>query len=107
MGVASYKIRLEHFTQICRERSLPLTVQRRAVLEIMLDRQDHPTADQVYAEIQAKLPGMSRTSVYRILEMLVATGMVTKVCHPGSAGTVRSRNPPAPPPCLFVLRAHH
>ena len=77
--------RLEHFAQVCRERGLPLTVHRRAVFELLLDRNDHPTADQVYAEIRVKLPGISRTSVYRILEMLVTTGMITKVCHPGSA----------------------
>lgn len=76
---------MEQFERICRERGFPLTVHRRAVLEIMLDREDHPTADQVYAEMRAKLPGISRTSVYRVLEMLVATGMITKVCHPGSA----------------------
>lgn len=77
--------RIQQFERLCRERGLPRTVHRRAVLEIMLDREDHPTADQVYAEMRARLPGISRTSVYRILEMLVSVGMVNKVCHPGSA----------------------
>ncbi len=78
-------MRMEHLERVCRERGLPLTVQRRAVFQVMLDREDHPTADQVYVEIRARLPGVSRASVYRILEMLVGAGMVTKVCHPGSA----------------------
>jgi Fur family peroxide stress response transcriptional regulator len=78
-------IQMRCFEQLCRKRGLPLTVQRRAVLEVMLGRDDHPTADLVYAEIRARLPGVSRASVYRILEMLVSTGMVTKVCHPGLA----------------------
>jgi Fur family peroxide stress response transcriptional regulator len=76
---------MEHFEHVCRERGIPVTVHRRAVLEAMLDRKDHPTADQLHAEISVKLPGVSRTSVYRILDVLVSTGMVTKVCHPGSA----------------------
>jgi Fur family transcriptional regulator, peroxide stress response regulator len=87
---------MEHFKRVCRDRGLPLTVQRRAVLEAMLGREDHPTADQIYAKMKVKLPGISRTSVYRILEMLVSIGMVTKVCHPGSAARFDPK-----------LQAHH
>lgn len=76
---------IDRLRRVCRERGVPLTVHRRVVFETLLGREDHPTADQVYSEVQARLPGVSRTSVYRILEMLVATSMVTKVCHPGSA----------------------
>jgi Fur family transcriptional regulator, peroxide stress response regulator len=77
--------RILQFERICRARGLPLTVQRRVVLQAILPRKDHPTADQIYAAIRKRLPDISRTSVYRILEMLVQTGMITKVCHPGSA----------------------
>jgi Fur family peroxide stress response transcriptional regulator len=76
---------MEHFEQVCRARGIPLTVHRRAILEAMLGREDHPTADQLHAEISIRLPGISRTSVYRILDVLVNTGMINKVCHPGSA----------------------
>jgi Fur family transcriptional regulator, peroxide stress response regulator len=76
---------MAQFERVCRERRLPLTVQRRAILQAILGREDHPTADQIHAQIQTQLPDVSRTSVYRILEMLVGTGMITKVCHPGSA----------------------
>lgn len=79
------RLRLNDFDRVCRERGLPLTMQRRAVLEAMLDRHDHPTADQVYDKIRLKMPSLSRTTVYRILDTLVQTGMVSKVCHPGSA----------------------
>ena len=77
--------RMAQFERICRERRLPLTVQRRAILQAIIGRDDHPTADQIHAQIKSQLPDVSRTSVYRILEMLVETGMITKVCHPGSA----------------------
>ena len=77
--------RIEQFERICRDRRLPLTVQRRAILQAIVGREDHPTADQIHAQINTCLPKVSRTSIYRILEMLVETGMITKVCHPGSA----------------------
>jgi Fe2+ or Zn2+ uptake regulation protein len=85
MSDASLDNRMVQFERICRDRRLPLTVQRRAILQAILGREDHPTADQIFAQIKTHLPDVSRTSVYRILELLVETGMITKICHPGSA----------------------
>ncbi|MCC5830515.1 MAG: transcriptional repressor [Phycisphaeraceae bacterium] len=62
-----------------------MTAHRRAVLEVMLDRNDHPTADQVFESVRNHLPGISRTSVYRVLDMLVKTGTLSRVSHPGAA----------------------
>jgi Fur family peroxide stress response transcriptional regulator len=77
--------RMKQFELLCRERGLPLTMQRRAVLEVMLGRKDHPTADQICDDLRRRLPTISRMTVYRILNTLVQTGMITKICHPGSA----------------------
>lgn len=77
--------RIEQFARACRARGLPVTTQRRTVLEMILDREDHPTADQVYEQVRARLPSLSRTSVYRILDTLVRFGVITKICHPGAA----------------------
>jgi Fur family peroxide stress response transcriptional regulator len=60
-------------------------VQRWSILAAVLDRDDHPTADQVYGVVRDRIPGVSRTTVYRVLETLVRTGVITKVCHPGAA----------------------
>ncbi|MBN1488324.1 MAG: transcriptional repressor [Phycisphaerae bacterium] len=77
--------RIEQFEQLCRERKLPVTLQRRAVLEEILGRRDHPTADQIYDVLKVRLRGLSRTTVYRTIETLVELGFITKVCHLGSA----------------------
>lgn len=77
--------KMEEFEQLCRQRGLPLTVQRRAVLEALMHRHDHPTADQIFEDVSARLPGVSRTTVYRVLETLVQIGIASKVCHPGAA----------------------
>lgn len=68
-----------------RSRGLPLTVQRRAVFEDLLARTDHPTADQVHDSVRSRMPGMSRTTVYRVLEALVRLGSARRVCHFGPA----------------------
>lgn len=70
---------------LCRRQRLPLTVQRRAVLEVLASRRDHPTADVLYEEVARRLPGVSRATVYRVLEVMVRAGVVRKVWYAGAA----------------------
>ncbi len=77
--------KMRHFEKLCRERGVPLTVQRRVILESLAPREDHPTADQVFGDVAQRLPGLSRTTVYRVLETLVEMGVIHKASHLGSA----------------------
>lgn len=77
--------RIEQFEQACRARGLPITTQRKTIFEMILDRTDHPTADQVYDQVRERIHTISRTTVYRILDTLVELGLITKICHHGSA----------------------
>jgi Fur family transcriptional regulator, peroxide stress response regulator len=85
MTPAEKQRRIERFETAHREGGLPVTLQRRAVFEAILDRQDHPTADQVFQAVHPRLPQLSRMTVYRILGTLVSLGLLSKACHPGSA----------------------
>ena len=51
----------------------------------MLDRDDHPTADEVHAALGRRRVRVARATVFRTLESLVRFGLITKACHPGSA----------------------
>jgi Fe2+ or Zn2+ uptake regulation protein len=75
--------RLEELQRVCRAQGLPLTVQRRAVLEAVLQSPDHPTADRVLQVVQERLPGVSRATVYRTLEALARLGVIAKASLPG------------------------
>jgi len=77
--------RLSRLEDVCRRRGIPLTVQRRSVFAAVLARSDHPTAEQVFQDIQAEVPGISRTTVYRALDTLVELGLVRKASHLGAA----------------------
>ena len=77
--------RLEDLEAACRRHGLPLTVQRRVVHEALAGRTDHPTADQLLVDVRSRLPGLSRTTVYRVLETLVRLGLAVKTCTLGSA----------------------
>lgn len=76
--------KLHQFQDVSRRHALPLTAQRRVVLEALAARVDHPTADQLYDEVRQLLPGMSRTTVYRVLETLVRLGIVQKISNPAA-----------------------
>jgi Fur family transcriptional regulator, peroxide stress response regulator len=75
--------RVAGFEAECRKRGLAVTVQRRTVFEALAARRDHPTADQVYDAVRDRIPGLSRTTVYRVLDTLVEAGFVRKVHHTG------------------------
>lgn len=85
MSSADQQQRLDRFLAAHRESGLPVTIQRRAVFEAILDREDHPTAEQVYRAVRQDLPQISRMTVHRILGTFASLGLVAKACHPGSA----------------------
>ena len=51
-------------------------------METLAGRKDHPTADQIYDVVAERLPGVSRTTVYRVLEAFVDLGVVNKINSP-------------------------
>jgi Fur family peroxide stress response transcriptional regulator len=72
------------FEHVCKKHGLALTIQRRAILESLASRLDHPTADQVYEDVAEKIKGVSRTTVYRVLETFVSIGLAKKISNPES-----------------------
>ncbi len=83
MDASKQEDRIQEFKRICRERGERFTVQRRIILETVLDLDNHPSADQIYEAVESRLPGIARTTVYRTLEHLARMGVITKACHPG------------------------
>lgn len=58
------------------------TRQRQAIydqLARMADHHGHPTADEVYHAVRPQVPSISLATVYKGLEALVASGLVTKL----------------------------
>lgn len=63
-----------------------MTLQRRVILEAVLQRDDHPTADQIYEAVQDRIPQLSRTTVYRTLDTLLELGVIRRVHLAGATG---------------------
>jgi Fur family peroxide stress response transcriptional regulator len=73
--------KITQFEELSRREHLPKTIQRWVILEAVLDREDHPTADQLFEDVRSRIPGVSRTTVYRALEALVQLGIVRRANH--------------------------
>ncbi len=71
--------KIHRMEDLCRAHGLNLTHQRRALLGALIQHKDHPTADQLYDDLKESLGGLSRTTVYRILETFVGIGLVVKI----------------------------
>ncbi|MFJ6939799.1 Fur family transcriptional regulator [Streptomyces sp. NPDC101132] len=68
-----------------RERGWRMTAQRRVVAEVLDGDHVHLTADEVLARATARLPEVSRATVYNTLGELVALGEVVEVTTDGRA----------------------
>ena len=55
------------------------TPQREVVFSVLLDKRDHPTADEVHARVRQEMPGISLATVYNCLETLVQCNVVRAV----------------------------
>lgn len=67
------------FSQSLREKALRPTKQRACVYGIILEKRDHPTADDIYHRVRKYLPGTSFATVYNCLETLVGCGLIRQV----------------------------
>jgi Fur family peroxide stress response transcriptional regulator len=60
-------------------KGLRSTKQRASVYCSILDKQDHPTADDILLRVRKRLPSISLATVYNCLETLVDCGLVRQV----------------------------
>jgi len=59
-------------------RNRQATVQRRVVLQALMDRRSYVTPRDLYATLQRDHPSIGQATVYRTLELLVEAGAATR-----------------------------
>lgn len=69
----------ETFAQKLADSGLRNTPQREVIYSVLLQKRDHPTADEVFARVKAELPTISLATVYNCLEALVQCKLVRAV----------------------------
>ena len=68
-----------------RRQGLKVTPQRQLLFRLLHDNPSHPTAECLYAEASAEMPGISLRTVYQTLNDLVSMGELRQVPASGGA----------------------
>jgi Fur family ferric uptake transcriptional regulator len=71
-----------------------MTNQRRVILEELRKVDTHPTVDELYTIVKARMPHISLGTVYRNLDLLTETGEVLKLDSAGSMRRYDGRTEP-------------
>ena len=82
--------------QLCADKGLRITEQRRTIAQVLSDSEDHPDVEQLHARAVAIDPGISIATVYRTVRLFEEAGILDR--H--DFGDGRSRYEAAP-------EAHH
>jgi len=69
----------EKIVQLLKAKGLRVTPQRFAVYANLLERQDHPTAEQILSDLNQDAPTSSQATVYLSLQTLRDSGLVREV----------------------------
>jgi Fe2+ or Zn2+ uptake regulation protein len=70
---------VDKLIELFHRKGLRVTPQRRVIFERLAEDDSHPTANEVYQQVLAVMPEVSRTTVYNTLHELVALGELSLV----------------------------
>ncbi len=56
-----------------------MTPQRRQIYDVLMSRQDHPSASEVFFQVKDAMPTISLATVYNCLEAMTRSGLVRQV----------------------------
>tara|TARA_B100001248_G_scaffold261114_1_gene251211 strand:- start:2612 stop:3049 length:438 start_codon:yes stop_codon:yes gene_type:complete len=67
------------FKKALEKSSLKPTKQREHIFSLILNKKDHPTADEIFTRSRDTMPSISLATVYNCLETLVESGLIRQV----------------------------
>lgn len=79
------KQQIQQLVSSLREGGLRITPQRIAIVEYLLNTNEHPSAERVHKIVQKKYPMVSLSTVYKTLDMLKEKKLVSEIDVEGEA----------------------
>lgn len=79
MNVARQKQSESDLTERLSTGGFRFTPQRQQVYDVLLQKRDHPTAEEVFIRAKKSMPEISHATVYNTLDALVKSGLVRQV----------------------------
>lgn len=96
--------RTDLFLDTLKQAGMRITPQRRAICAYLSATDTHPTAYQVYEDVAAIDPEISRATVYNTINSLRKLGAIVEVSY--GDGQIRYETDPSPHVNLICLRCH-
>ena len=84
---------VSHIEQLCAEKGMKMTEQRRVIARVLSEAQDHPDVEEVHRRSAAVDPGISIATVYRTMRLFEEAGIVER--HEFGDGRARYEETPA------------
>jgi Fur family transcriptional regulator, peroxide stress response regulator len=70
---------MDDISSILKEKGLKVTPQRLAIINMLRNTKEHPSAETIYKTLSSDFPTMSLATVYKTLEMLKNLGLVQEL----------------------------
>ena len=67
---------VSHIEQLCAEKGMKMTEQRRVIARVLSEAQDHPDVEEVHRRSASEDPGISIATVYRTMRPFEEAGIV-------------------------------
>lgn len=85
--------RMAAMVQRLKEAECRITPQRLAILEVLVQSDDHPSAEDIYRQLVKSYPTMSPATVYKTLSLLKIKGEVLELEFSDLANRYDGKNP--------------
>ncbi len=69
----------EKIKSLFKEKGVRLSFHKILIYKYMIKKQNHPTATQIFNDLSAKIPTLSKTTVYNVLSSFIQHGLVKKL----------------------------
>ena len=70
---------MEEAAALLKQKGLKVTPQRLAILNLLRNTKEHPTAETIYKKLASDFPTMSLATVYKTLEVLKNIGLIQEL----------------------------
>ena len=97
LQLADHKKRFEIIIQKLRDNGHKITPQRLAIVKILAKSEDHPSVENIHAQIKKDFPTMSLATVYRNIILIKSFGEVLELGFPDGSNRYDG-NKPTPHP---------
>lgn len=85
MAMSKDAVTVEKAIDLLKDSGVRITPQRHAILEYLVVSDAHPTADEIYKDLEHKFPNMSVATVYNNLRVFKKTGLVKELTYGDSS----------------------